>query len=323
VAASALLGILLALVATEGGIRVLWWVRARAVLSEMARTEDVVKIDSESGSLAAGFQKSPFPEIVYELRPNARGVYDGKRYATDRFGFREDRRLELDKANGVRRIVGIGDSWMWGSGVDNGETYLDVLDGMLKARAQPLEVINTGVVGYNAVQQVGALARKGLRFSPDIVVVGLCRNDREYPAFLDASSYIAIPGSALGLVLSRALERIGIVGTRPVPEAYSLMPFSEFMRAYDELASMARRHGFRVVVFSECVHERTHEPCNLGTREEWKTFIDAARGRWQFLLCGWDPREVDQNEGPWGHASPQGNVVLPDRLVSCLEPLLK
>lgn len=319
----AVLGVVLALFAAEGAIRVWWWLVARRVIGEMARSGESIAIDSGPGQLREGIRSSAFPDIVYELRPNLHGTYDGKKYASDRFGFREDRTIQIEKPAGVRRILGIGDSWMWGSGVDNGETYLDRLDTSLRAEGLRVETINTGVWGYNVVQQVATLARKGRQFSPDIVVIGLCGNDREYPNFLDADSYLSVSGSALFRVLAKALHRAGVGGPGPAAAPGTLMPFAELMNAYEELSSLARSDGFQVVVFSECVAEPLSlGRCSLGTGEEWESFLSAVRDRWHFHLCGWDIGAIDQNLEPWGHASVKGNEQLAVRLNDCLRPLL-
>lgn len=321
--ASVVLGVAFALLLAEGAIRVAWWAKARLTLAKMARSTTSERIDTKAGELSGGVRDSVFPEIVYELRPNLRGTYDGKRYATDRFGFRSDRTVEVEKPAGVKRIFGVGDSWMWGSGVDNGETYLDALDAHLRASGFKAEVINSGVWGYDATQQVATLNRKGLQFSPDIVVIGLCSNDLEYPSFMASEAYLAASGSALWRVVSRGLVRSGVRTESFAAAAQPRMPFSEFMDAYRELHSLSVKHGFRVVVFSECLRDPpTETPCALGTKEEWKGFVLTALNTWKFRLCGWDANTIQQNGAPWGHASVAGNQQLAARLASCVEELL-
>ena len=39
------------------------------------------------------------------------------------------------------------------------------------------EVLNFGVSGYNTQQEVETLREKGLRYSPDLVVLAVCVND--------------------------------------------------------------------------------------------------------------------------------------------------
>src|SRR5581483_4113315 len=103
--------------------------------------------------------------------------------------------------------------WMWGSGVDNGETYLDGLQELFDAeRLEKVEVLNSGVWGYNAVQEVATLEWKGLLFAPDVVVVGLCGNDLALPYFMTEPAYLSPRTPFLWKELRRRLR------TRAAPE---------------------------------------------------------------------------------------------------------
>ena len=84
------------------------------------------------------------------------------------------------------RIVGIGDSGMFGWGCDQDQNYLDVLESNLNARADGVlyEVLNMAVPGYNTQLEVDAFFEKGARYRPDLVVVGWCDNDFQLPFFM-------------------------------------------------------------------------------------------------------------------------------------------
>ena len=99
--ASVLFGVAAALLLAEGAIRLAWWAQARLWLSAMSRSTTSERIDTVAGELAPGVRASSFPDIIYDLRPNHRGTYDGKRYASDRFGFRSDRTVDVEKPAGV------------------------------------------------------------------------------------------------------------------------------------------------------------------------------------------------------------------------------
>lgn len=77
------------------------------------------------------------------------------------------------KPAGTRRIVVIGDSFTWGYGVSNGETYPDRLEALLPGT----DVINLGVTAYGLRQERLYLEREGVRYAPDVVVLGFCLND--------------------------------------------------------------------------------------------------------------------------------------------------
>jgi lysophospholipase L1-like esterase len=67
------------------------------------------------------------------------------------------------------RILGIGDSFTFGYGVDEQDTYLSRLEALLQGRA---EVINAGVAGTGPDEQARLLAADGPGLRPDLVVVG-------------------------------------------------------------------------------------------------------------------------------------------------------
>jgi lysophospholipase L1-like esterase len=123
--------------------------------------------------------------IVYELRPDLRGRFIGAEVATNSLGMRSEERA-LAKASGVFRIVGIGDSVMFGWGVDAKETYLARLEKDLGGRfpQRRFEVWNLGVPGYNSVQEVSALREKIDALGPDLLVIGWVGNDMDLPNFL-------------------------------------------------------------------------------------------------------------------------------------------
>ena len=92
---------------------------------------------------------------------------------TNSWGFR-DREYTVDKPKGAYRIVGAGDSFTFGSAYPR-EVYLEVLEDRLRGagRPFPVEVINTGVPCYSTHQELGHLRKFGLRFDPDLVILGL------------------------------------------------------------------------------------------------------------------------------------------------------
>jgi lysophospholipase L1-like esterase len=88
-----------------------------------------------------------------------------------------DRERSLART-GAPRIVVLGDSITFGSGVGPRERFTDQLETLLAAhRGSPVEVLNLGVGGYDTLQEVATLEDVGLRFTPDLVLVGYCVND--------------------------------------------------------------------------------------------------------------------------------------------------
>lgn len=120
----------------------------------------------------------PSPTLGWELIPGARG-YDATGYhvAINAAGFR-DREWAPAKPPGVRRVAVLGDSFMFGMGVEVEAT----LPRQLEARLGPgHEVMNFGVVGYNVYQCEVTLRDKALGFAPDQVVYAAFFNDTMPP----------------------------------------------------------------------------------------------------------------------------------------------
>ena len=82
----------------------------------------------------------------------------------------------LKKAVGSKRILVLGDSFTWGAGVGDDETFSHILETLLQGKA---EVINTGVNGYGTDQEFLFLKSEGFKYEPDLVMVTFVPNDIE------------------------------------------------------------------------------------------------------------------------------------------------
>ena len=94
-------------------------------------------------------------------------------------GFR-DEPFEREKKEGELRILTIGDSFTFGSGVLLEDSWPQALERMLTAeRPGPVEVINGGyAAGFHAPDGYWRwVETDGVRFDADVLVVGLCLND--------------------------------------------------------------------------------------------------------------------------------------------------
>jgi lysophospholipase L1-like esterase len=79
------------------------------------------------------------------------------------------------KPTNTIRIVSLGDSKTFGWGLSEAETYSSLLEKSLQDRVGParrVEVINAGVNAYSYPQMHVYLRNVGLKYSPDIVIVG-------------------------------------------------------------------------------------------------------------------------------------------------------
>ena len=111
------------------------------------------------------------PELGWMNRPGAEGwhVDIGYHIRINSHGLRGPE-ISLDKPKGVFRILGLGDSFSFGWGVEEGKTYLRVLESKLRAAGYRVEVLNAGVPAWHSVQSLGYLKKRGLRFRPDLIL---------------------------------------------------------------------------------------------------------------------------------------------------------
>lgn len=126
------------------------------------------------------------PNLMFELKPNYKGCFDGFNVKLPRTttieinsdGIR-DREFSVEKPPNVFRIVVLGDSFAFGQGVENNETFAKVLETFLNNNSKKwkYEVLNFGVPGYNTLQEVELFKRKALKYKPDMVIVGFVEND--------------------------------------------------------------------------------------------------------------------------------------------------
>ena len=136
--------------------------------------------------LAAIFLRVFFPQELnylrfdditkYSGRPNAQSVHKGKEFDTNIIlnskGFR-DKEYSYNKLKDVYRILILGDSFTFGIGVENNETYPKVLESKLNLNYdEKIEVINAGMTAWGTDQELAFLKTEGLNYDPDLVVVG-------------------------------------------------------------------------------------------------------------------------------------------------------
>jgi lysophospholipase L1-like esterase len=98
---------------------------------------------------------------------------------TNAQGYRDLERRPA-KTLGTRRVVALGDSFSWGTRVEFDDAWPQRLErGLTRQRGERWEVVNLSRPGMNTVEQAEQLAREGLAYDPDLVVLGYCLNDSE------------------------------------------------------------------------------------------------------------------------------------------------
>jgi hypothetical protein len=117
------------------------------------------------------------------IRPNAvfrHTSADGSwEFITNNRGFRNTRDFEYQKPAGTIRVLSLGDSHTQGYEVRQEATFSAVLQRYLTGRGRKTEVINAGVSGFSTAEALAFLENEGVRYEPDIVVLGFYANDFE------------------------------------------------------------------------------------------------------------------------------------------------
>lgn len=103
------------------------------------------------------------------------------RIRLDSLGFREDADVPRAKPKGVRRILALGDSWIFGYSVDQGSTIPDVLEALLPpVLGEPVEVVNAGVFGSSAFDMLVRYRQLVEAYRPDAILLGQPHNARQF-----------------------------------------------------------------------------------------------------------------------------------------------
>jgi len=274
--------------------------------------------------------------LVFALKPGIDTCFVGARTRTNSHGLRGLREYERTKVPGTFRILLLGDSQTFGHGVEFEETFGQRLEDSLQSRlvGKTIEVINTGVNGYNLYQEAAYFTQVGIGYDPDIVLILFITNDLDLPFFLYD------PDRPLDLERSYALEllrngfklvRNAFTGSvsrgrwhavplpSQVPPKYAHMAGIE---SYDtglrEIARVANAHGIPVLNFVD-------EPMAL---QVWgserararTTALERALGiiRPPFKLPrGYPLSKTDS------HANPEGHRLIAERMLAPVISLLE
>lgn len=102
-------------------------------------------------------------------------VFDGKTMNTNSRGLRGAKEYSYERVPGKSRVVLLGDSFTFGDEVSDHETYVHHLERMYPNT----EFINLGVSGYGHDQMLLYWKEEGVRYKPDLVILGFLYYDME------------------------------------------------------------------------------------------------------------------------------------------------
>ena len=116
--------------------------------------------------------------LIFRHKPSWQTRYGDVLVTYNERGLRD--RPILPKGENEYRVLALGDSVTFGWGVDQDKTFAARLESLLQGRLhRPVRVINSGVGGYNTVQEVTYFKQEGITLQPDLVMLTYVQNDIE------------------------------------------------------------------------------------------------------------------------------------------------
>jgi hypothetical protein len=116
------------------------------------------------------------PLVRHRLRPGLRGVVGNWSEFTTRVRINAlgIRGPEIGpRRPGVHRMLVLGDSFTFGTGVEEAEAFpAEIADGLTRG-GTPAEGVNAGIGGYGVPDEVAWFEHYGMRLHPDLIVLGI------------------------------------------------------------------------------------------------------------------------------------------------------
>ncbi len=258
--------------------------RAAAVIESRWQSRAFATLESESPprpgervELARLLRASDNPRLLYELRPGLSVVHKGQPVHTDARGFRVSGAPVPRTADPIR-ILGLGDSVMFGWGVADSEVFLVRLAHHLSRRfpGSTWQAINTGVPGYNTTMEVETLLAKGLRPPPDLVILAWVSNDLDLPNFLRPSP----PALALDRSFAHEWARLRMAGLSTDPFEDPIVRLRRKRDADEESAyvsSLSPAH--RALVGLDALDRAAARLAEAASSHDFEVVVVSARGR--------------------------------------------
>ncbi|MBN1995497.1 MAG: SGNH/GDSL hydrolase family protein [Anaerolineae bacterium] len=264
-----LLGLLLGLMIVEIGLHLLPENALKALTTHNQNRHELYQTDP-----AIGWQHKPNAatryviegEIDVPVKINSRGLYDTEH--------------PYQKPAGTFRILLLGDSVTESlvTPLDKGFPYL--LEGCLNNHyRQPIEVINGGVSYYASTEELFFLQQEGLRYRPDLVLVGFSLDDLDaYAARQSSDGWLnSMGGYLIELDESGQLQKTWVEWKNPGP--------------YEDISALEGFLRRRSRTYYILAHPDTQ--FNHWTASRLESWQEKWQARWPFALI-WGPPPEEQ-----------------------------
>jgi hypothetical protein len=198
--------VILLILTIEFSFRIFYLIEFRHSLEDAYMHPELPGIGS-TVSLGMIVRPSPYENIIYELKPGIDVNYMYVPVRTNSQGWRDFEFSGL-KNNDTIRIVGIGDSFMFGWSVDESKRYMDVLEDKLNSEypEKRWETYVFAVPGYSLPNSLDVLRNYGLKYEPDMIIYGQVGNDMCLPNFIFEKKNLFSRGSFIILYMKRFIS---------------------------------------------------------------------------------------------------------------------
>lgn len=119
-------------------------------------------------------------ELIHSFRPYSNAVWKSTEFIHDvhinNLGFRNTEDTNLVKPNNIYRIITVGDSFTFGHGVKDTQTYPYLLAKIMNSKSYlniKIEVINAGVPDYSPDQEYRQIVTRLVQLKPDLIIWNL------------------------------------------------------------------------------------------------------------------------------------------------------
>jgi lysophospholipase L1-like esterase len=189
---------------------------ALATLLVLGSLELLARLGSKDAPSAEGTAMAPHPTRIWALEPGVQQSF-GVQIRVSADGLREPVSIGLGAKN---RVLTLGDSSIFGHGVQDGATLHDQLAKKLNERGILSEVMCGGVPGYSTAQTLVLMEELGWELDPAVLVIGNQFSDMNRDQFTDRE----------------VLERLA----SPASEAEFLLRYSQLYRRLLGVAARAK-----------------------------------------------------------------------------------
>ena len=202
------------------------------------------------------------------------------------------------KPAGTRRLLCLGDSVTYGAGCRRDSIYSEHLARILsKEHGDGFEVLNLSRIGWNTPCELGALKSDGIKYSPDLIVLGFVLNDAEpdgpgfhlatvFPRHLNSRLAWSYNINLLNFMYDKSLQ---LTGRKDDYTNYLLKLYREGERGWEqckadhrEMLRIAKEHNIRFlavlfpafVQFEDYPFQKVHESVGAWLQQQGAVTLD-------------------------------------------------